>query len=228
MMRRRFESYKDVVVRPFFTEHFRRLDRQIVLVDALAAFNAGAAALGDLETALGEILDCFQTGRRTLLSAMFRPRADRVLFAATKADHLHHFNHDRLEAILQRMVGRAAERAKFSGAAIDIVALAAVRATREAMVGRDGETLPSIVGTVAEGESLGGSTAGGEKEIVVFPGDLPADPDALFGDNVASHADLHFLRFRPPRLELTDDGVPALPHIRLDRALQFLLGDRLR
>jgi len=228
MMRRRFEAYKDVVVRPFFTEHFQRLDRQIVLVDALAAFNAGAAALGDLESALGEILDCFQTGRRTLLSAMFRPRADRVLFAATKADHLHHINHDRLEAILQRMVGRAAERARFSGAVIDIVALAAVRATREAMVGRDGETLPSIVGTVAAGEIPGDERAGSEKEVVVFPGDLPADPDALFGDNAASHADLHFLRFRPPRLELTDDGVPALPHIRLDRALQFLLGDRLR
>src|SRR5439155_10107368 len=41
MMRRRYEAYKDVVVRPFFRDHFARLDRQIVLVDALAAFNAG-------------------------------------------------------------------------------------------------------------------------------------------------------------------------------------------
>ncbi|MBO0752807.1 MAG: YcjX family protein, partial [Bradyrhizobiaceae bacterium] len=37
MMRRRYESYKDVVVRPFFRDHFARLDRQIVLVDALGA-----------------------------------------------------------------------------------------------------------------------------------------------------------------------------------------------
>src|SRR5262249_59285389 len=37
MMVRRFEAYKDVVVRPFFRDHFARLDRQIVLVDALAA-----------------------------------------------------------------------------------------------------------------------------------------------------------------------------------------------
>ena len=35
-------------------------------------------------------------------------------------------------------------------------------------------------------------------------------------------------KFRPPALEETDDGIAALPHIRLDRALQFLIGDRLR
>ena len=34
--RRRFEAYKRVVVKPFFRDHFARIDRQIVLVDALA------------------------------------------------------------------------------------------------------------------------------------------------------------------------------------------------
>ncbi|MBV9238209.1 MAG: YcjX family protein, partial [Xanthobacteraceae bacterium] len=45
MMARRFESYKDVLVRPFFNDHFVRLDRQVVLVDALAALNAGPDAV---------------------------------------------------------------------------------------------------------------------------------------------------------------------------------------
>ena len=49
MMERRYEAYKDVVVRPFFRDHFARLDRQIVLVDALAALNAGPDAVQDLE-----------------------------------------------------------------------------------------------------------------------------------------------------------------------------------
>ena len=132
MMRRRYEAYKDVVVRPFFRDHFARLDRQIVLVDALAAFNAGPEALHDLEAALAGILDCFRIGRSTLFSNLFRPRIDRILFAATKADHLHHSSHDRLEAVLRRAVAKAADRAEYAGAAIDVVALAAVRATREA------------------------------------------------------------------------------------------------
>jgi uncharacterized protein len=33
---------------------------------------------------------------------------------------------------------------------------------------------------------------------------------------------------RPPVLEKMDSGSLALPHIRLDRALQFLIGDRLQ
>ena len=95
MMVRRYEAYKDAVVRPFFRDHFARLDRQIVLVDALAAFNSGPEALHDLESALAGILDCFRIGRSSFFSSMFRPRIDRILFAATKADHLHHSSHDR-------------------------------------------------------------------------------------------------------------------------------------
>jgi uncharacterized protein len=237
MMRRRYEAYKGVVVRPFFRDHFARLDRQIVLVDALAAFNAGPEAVRDLEGALKSILDCFEIGRRTFISSLLRPRADRILFGATKADHLHPSSHDRLEAILRRMVDRAIVRAGVAGAGVDVIALAAVRATREAQVRHGGEMLPSIVGVPAAGETVGGRRLDGLTEVAVFPGDLPADPDAVFvpgkagfrglSSSTAEESDFRFLRFRPPPLEAGGDGPPALPHIRLDRALQFLIGDRL-
>lgn len=237
MMRRRYEAYKDVVVRPFFRDHFSRLDRQVVLVDALSAFNAGPEALVDLEAALAGILDCFRIGRSTLLSALFRPRIDRILFAATKADHLHHSSHDRLEAVLRRTVAKAASRAEYAGADIDVVALAAVRATREAVVTRGREKLPSILGTPASGEMADGKPFDGETEVATFPGDLPSDPEALFNGDAAfrglsslpaERADFRFLRFRPPQLERGGPEEPNLPHIRLDRALQFLIGDKLR
>src|SRR4051812_7183451 len=236
MMVRRFEAYKDVVVRPFFRDHFARLDRQIVLADALAAFNSGPEALRDLEAALAGILDCFRIGRGTFFSNLFRPRIDRILFAATKADHLHHSSHDRLEAILRRMLDRTAARAELAGAAVDVVALAAVRATREAQVQRGRDRLPSILGTPLRGEAANGEMFDGKTEVATFPGDLPADLDVFFGsDNAfrgltgagADSTDFRFLRFRPPRLEAVDQQQPALPHIRLDRALQFLIGDRL-
>src|SRR5436305_1232106 len=153
MMARRYEAYKRHVVRPFFRDHFARLDRQIVLVDALAALNSGPAAVRDLENAVAEVLTAFRAGRSHLLTSIFRPRIDKILFAATKADHLHHTSHDRLEAILRRIVARAAERAAHEEATIDVVALAAVRATREAMVQRGRDRLPSILGTPAVGES---------------------------------------------------------------------------
>jgi hypothetical protein len=240
MKRRRYEAYKDVVVRPFFRDHFARLDRQIVLVDALAAFNAGPEALHDLEAALSGILDCFRIGRSTFLSNLFRPRIDRILFAATKADHLHHQSHDRLEAVLRRAVAKAAGQAEVAGAAIDVVALAAVRATREAVVTRGRDKLPSITGTPAPGEVANGETFDGETEVATFPGDLPDNPEDLFdggfrglSSTPSDKTDFRFLRFRPPRLAregLAHEGAegPFLPHIRLDRALQFLIGDRLQ
>jgi len=235
MMRRRYEAYKDVVVRPFFHEHFARLDRQIILVDALAAFNSGPDAVRDLEGALAAVLECFRLGRKSWTSALFRPRIDRILFAATKADHLHHSSHERLEAILARMTERAAERASAAGAPIDVVALSAVRATREARVRRGRDELPCIIGVPAAGEVANGEFFDGQTEAAMFPGDLPADPDAVFGPlpkfrglstAAPQDADFRFLRLRPPKLEQVD-GALMLPHIRLDRALQFLIGDRM-
>jgi uncharacterized protein len=72
----------------------------------------------------------------------------------------------------------------------------------------------------------------GVAEAAVFPGDLPEDPASLLAQPaVATAADdsVHFLRFRPPRVSLESPSgeEPALPHIRLDRAIEFLLGDRL-
>ena len=229
MMVRRYEAYKGVVVRPFFRDHFSRLDRQVVLVDALTAFNSGPEALVDLEAALAGILDSF--------SSLFRPRIDRILFAATKADHLHHSSHDRLEAVLRRTVGKAVLKAEETGADIDVVALAAVRATREAQVQRGREKLPSILGTPAPGEIANGEAFDGKTEVATFPGDLPNDPEELFrgetafrglSSATAEKTDFRFLRFRPPQLESLDAEGPTLPHIRLDRALQFLIGDKLQ
>jgi len=227
MMARRYEAYKAHVAKPFFRDHFARLDRQIVLVDALSALNSGPAALADLENALTEVMRAFRAGRSSYLASIFRPRIDRILFAATKADHLHHKSHDRLEAILRALTAKAIARAEGVGAGIDVIALAAIRATREAEIRTGGETLDAIIGVPEKGETIGGQTFDGIAEAAVFPGELPADPEAIFkGDAIAlaeADNDWRFVRFRPP---LVQAGAPA-PQIRLDRALQFLIGDRL-
>ena len=227
MLERRYEAYKDIVVRPFFRDHFARLDRQIVVVDALRALNAGPAAVADIETALSDILACFRQGETNSFMRLVSRRIDRILFAATKADHLHHSSHDRLEAILNRLVARASRRAKFAGAETSSVALAAVRATREGTIRQDGETLQVIIGTPEPGETLDGTTYDGKAEIALFPGDLPASPDSVFEDERPVH--LNFMRFMPPRkLDRNADGALVLPHIRFDRALDFLIGDWLK
>ncbi|MCT7375595.1 YcjX family protein [Chelativorans salis] len=231
MMERRYEAYKTHVIKPFFREHIARLDRQIVLVDAMQAINAGAPAVADLERALTEILACFRPGRGSLLTGLVSRRIDRILIAATKADHIHHESHDRLQAIVRRLADRAIARADFSGAAVDVVAMAAVRATREGTATRGREMLPVIIGSPLTGETIGEDTFDGEAETAIFPGDLPESPAAFFRKDAAPTSGdpaIRFVRFRPPKLERTAEGVTlSLPHIRLDRVLQFLLGDQL-
>lgn len=229
MMERRFASYKAHVVVPFFRDHFARLDRQIVLVDALTALDAGPAAVTDLETSLTQILATFRTGTQRWLPRLMPRRIDRILFAATKADHLHHASHDRLEALLSELTRRASARAAFSGAEVKALALAALRATREAEITKGGERLPVIVGTPLPGERLGREVFDGLKTAAVFPGDLPADPRALISGEATLDAELRAVRFRPVQIPPdSSSGQPApWPHIRLDRALDFLIGDRL-
>src|SRR5262249_8105099 len=180
------------------------------------------------ERASRSVLDTCEIGRRTLQSSLLRPRADRILFAVTKADHLHHSSHDRLEAILRRMVERAIARADVAGAAVDVIALASVRATREADVWRDGAMLPCIVGVPAPGERAGncgakghgGGIFDGMTDVAVFPGELPDDPDALFAPGAvafrgltepsAAQADFRFVRFPPPALPAYPLPPPSL------------------
>ena len=230
MMERRFESYKSHVIRPFFRDHFSRLDRQIVLVDALSALNSGAAGIADLEGALTGVLSVFRPGRASWLGQLFAPRIDRIAFAATKADHLHSANHDRLEAILGTLTARAEARASGAGAEVRAFAIAALRATKEGEVTRDGQRLACIVGTPLAGETIGGKVFDGKTSAAVFPGDLPTldqMPGAAGAERFKS--DIHVVRFSPPRIvtETPSGLVAPWPHVRLDRALEFLIGDHL-
>jgi uncharacterized protein len=228
LMVRRFDSYKSHVVQPFFRDHFSRLDRQIVLIDVLGALNRGSGAVADLERALASVMAAFRPGADSWLSFLTGARIDRLLFAATKADHLHHSTHDRMEAILKQATRRAATRARTAGADVDVLAISAVRATREAEMTQGAETFPVILGVPLPGEMLDGQVFDGKTEVGVFPGDLPVDASSAFDTQTSRAGDQAFVRFRPPSLT-SQPGVagPTLPHIRLDKAIEFLIGDKL-
>ena len=227
LMERRFEAYKAKVVEPFFRNYFQRVDRQIVLVDVLAAVDAGPAALAELEEALDSVLLSFRIGRNTILSRLFAPRAERILFAATKADHLHQTSHDRLDALLRLLVSRAMRRTEAAGARVGTVALASVRATRETTIHDGGEVLRAVSGTPEAGEAVGDEVFDGLSEAAIFPGELPQRPESVL-EGAVPPGSLRFPRFRPPLVKPDTLGRPGdLPQIRLDRAMQFLIGDKL-
>ncbi|MFN0116570.1 MAG: YcjX family protein [Paracoccaceae bacterium] len=220
-MARRFEGYKARVVKPFFRDHFAKVDRQIVLADVLGAIHAGPKATEDMRRTLAEILAAFRPGRNGWLTRLFGGRrVERILFAATKADHLHHEQHPRLTAIIAAMLREAKGRADFAGAETAAMAVAGLRATVEESFRHDGADLGGVRGTLLETG----------RQALLYPGELPADPSRILspardGAGRWLDADYRVMSFAPARLTLRPGEGP--PHIRLDRAAEFLFGDRL-
>jgi len=220
-MERRYDAYRAKVVQPFFYDHFARIDRQVVLVDVLGAVHAGPQALEDLRRTMADILTAFRPGRNSLLSRLFRGRrVEKILFAATKADHLHHGQHPQLTAITEALVREARDRAAFSGAEVSAMSLAGFRATVEDKVERDGQMLDVVRGRLM----------GTGRQAAMYPGELPTDPARLLsparqGAERWLDADFALMSFAPARSSLKPGEGP--PHIRLDRAAEFLIGDRL-
>jgi predicted YcjX-like family ATPase len=113
------------------------------------------------------------------------------------------------------------------------MALAALRATRETEAQQGTERLACIRGVPEHGERVGGTVFDGRSEVAIFPGDLPEDPHQALSrpsQHQAGGEDVRFVRFRPPRLSPPASSIePApWPHVRLDRALEFLIGDLLQ
>jgi predicted YcjX-like family ATPase len=214
-MARRFEAYKARVVRPFFRDHFARIDRQVVLVDALDAVAHGPAALSDLSRTMSDVLGAFRPGTNSFLSQILRGRrVERILFAATKADHLHHTQHPRLAALMEALLRRARDRAQYAGAETRAMAIASLRATTEETREHAGAHRDLVRGRLTDG-----------RQVAVSPGALPEDPAQLLGAMDWQAGDYAAPRFAPAPLTLRPGEGP--PHIRLDRAAQFLFGDRL-
>ena len=154
VLAQRFEQYKQHLVRGFYREHFSGFDRQIVLVDCLQALNAGSESFEDVRRSIARIMESFAYGKSNWWRRLFAPRIDKLLFVASKADHVTPDQHDNLVSLLQYMVQSARGQAGFAGIATDCMALAAVCAT-EVRSGRfQGQEVAGIKGCSLDGEAL--------------------------------------------------------------------------
>lgn len=170
---------------------------------------------------MADILSAFRPGRNAFLSSLLLgKRVDRILFAATKADHLHSNQHGRLTAIMEALTQEARDRARFAGAETGAMSIAGLRTTTETTLEHQGRSLSAVAGLTETG-----------KRAAFYPGELPTDPTRILapareGAEDWPFGDVEVTRFQPVVQEIKPGDGP--PHIRLDRAAEFLLGDRLK
>lgn len=211
MLRARYNYYCQHVVKGFYKNHFLRFDRQIVLVDCLQPLNSGPQAFNDMRFALTQLMQSFSYGKRTLFRRLFSPVIDKLLFAATKADHITADQHANMVSLLQQLVQDAWQNAAFEGTVMKCIGLASVQATQSGLVEHQGEKVPALRGQrLSDGVPL-----------TFYPGEVPP---RLPGNAFWQQQGFQFELFRPQSLDVDQ----PLPHIRMDDALEFLLEDKLR
>lgn len=208
-LRERFEHYKQHLVKGFYEQHFAGFDRQIVLVDCLQPLNAGPESFADMQQALSRIMESFSYGKSNWWRRLFAPRIDKLLLVASKADHVTPEQHPALVSLLQSLVRGGRGQAHFEGIETECMALASVRATEVGQGQSGGHTFPALKGTGLDGQPL-----------LLFPGEVPATPPTAAW---WQQGRFDFQSFRP----LPMAPHQAMPHVRLDAALEFLLGDKL-
>jgi predicted YcjX-like family ATPase len=212
MLRARYIEYKERVIRRFYKEHFVNFDRQIVLADCLTPLNKGPESFADLEQAMTMIMESFQYGQTSLFSRLFSPKIDRLVFAATKADHVTPEQHSNLVALLNKLVYQTKHQLNFDAIEMKTLALASVKATKVGKSQYKGTNIPVI-----QGRQLSDG-----KQITLFPGTVPVKiPDQAYWQKGA----FNYIAFAPIEPHSPDE---CLTHLRMDQMLQFLLGDKLK
>ena len=210
MLKTRYHEYQTKVVKAFYKHHFSTFDRQIVLVDCLQPLNAGHESFMDMRDALEQIMHSFRYGRSSLLKRLFAPRIDKILFAATKADHITPDQYPNLVSLLQQMVHPAWQSASFENIEMSCISMASIQATQTGFIIQGDQTIPAIQGITMDGQP-----------ITVYPGEVPKKLPSI---NYWQQKGFEFTAFKP----LDSHQDEPLPHIRLDKALEYLIGDKLK
>jgi predicted YcjX-like family ATPase len=214
VMEQRFEAYKTEVVMPFYSQHFRNYSRQVVLVDVLGALLAGREVFDDTRHAVDTILESFRYGHSGIISRLLQSaRIEKVLFAATKADHVPEVQRDHLAALLRNMVALTALDVRSRNAMFDVAALASVISTEEDTQEIDGHRVQVVVG----------KPVGSETRAKFFIGNVPARPPR---PEAWGKPFLNIPIFEPPVIDVSP--IDGIAHINLDLALEYLIGDQLQ
>lgn len=213
VLKNRYKEYQDKVIRPFYKDYFSTFDRQLLLVDCFTPLNKGKAQFDDMTQALNGIMESFKFGQSNILKRLFSPRIDKLLFAASKVDHITRDQQSNVLALLTQLVKESQRQAKFEGCEVETMAISAIKATQHGMA-RSGAQQVEVV----QGVGLADRRA-----VTLFPGEVPKSlPQANFWQDQG----FEFVNFAPPNYSADGQGAD-FEHIRLDHLLQFLLGDKL-
>lgn len=208
-LKKRYTQYQQKIVKPFYQDYFSQFDRQVILADCLTPLNHSQNAFLEMKLGLQQLFQHFHYGNRSLFARLFSAKIDRLLFAATKADHISSDQLPNLESLMRQLVQEGGRHAEFGSIETAYQAIASIRATDAVIVQENGQAIKAVRGIRSQDKKL----------VTQFSGSVPARlPEAGYWKQNT----FDFDSFEPKTVGF---GEP-LPHLRMDSVLQFLLGDQ--
>lgn len=207
-LKKRYEHYQKKIVRPFYEDYFSTFDRQVILADCLTPLNYGYNEFMEMKLGLQQLFKHFHYGNRSLFSRLFSSNIDKLLFIASKADHITSDQIPNLESLMRQLVQEGGRHAEFNGIETGYLAISAIQATDAVKVTQNDKTLRAIRGI----------RSSDKKQVTLYPGTVPSRlPDKSYWQ----FNRFEFDQFEPKQIEFDQ----SIPHLRMDSVLQFLLAD---
>ncbi|QNS14837.1 YcjX family protein [Mannheimia bovis] len=208
-LKKRYEHYQKKIVKPFYEDYFSQFDRQVILADCLTPLNYGYNEFMEMKLGLQQLFKHFHYGNRSLFSRLFSSNIDKLLFIATKADHITSDQVPNLESLMRQLVQEGGRHAEFDGIETGYLAISAIQATDAVKVTQNDKTIRAIRGI----------RSSDKKQVTLYPGTVPS---RLPDKNYWQFNRFEFDQFEPKQIDYDQ----PIPHLRMDSVLQFLLADR--
>jgi len=123
----RYNRYISEIVAPLKNSYFSQFDRQIILVDVLKALENGYDAFVDMAEAIKQIIKIYDYGDRSFLKPFLERRIDKVLFGATKGDHISPNQYSNYRNLLNMIVEEAKRELEVKGVEIKTTIFSSVK-----------------------------------------------------------------------------------------------------
>lgn len=201
-----YQDYLKQQVKPFYQQFFTGIDRQIMLIDVVKALSQGKACFDDMLMAYSRIIDSYRIGGSNRWLQLLVPGVEKILFLTSKPDRIVMHQHEALRQLMDDIISRITPQSVRNQIQIETEIAAAVRSSSDHQ--------DFLTATLADGRF-------GELRHPPIPS---AIPDVGQWQQLAN--------WQPPELlppnnpDLLMGG--RLAHIRLDKVLRDLIGDKFQ
>lgn len=201
-----YQQYLKRLVKPFYQQFFTGIDRQVMLIDVVKALSNGKACFDDMLMTYSRIIDSYQTGSNNHWLNLLIPKVEKILFLASKPDRIVMHQHEAMRQLMDDIISRITPQSVRNQIQIETEIAAAVRSSSDHQ--------DFLTATLNDGRF-------GELRHPPIPSAIP--------DNLQWQ---QFNNWQPPELQppLNPDLAMGgrLAHIRMDKVLRDLIGDKFQ